>query len=399
MDASANVIDDWKRMRESLHITQKEFAEVAGISQTYLNHLENGTTPMTQGARRKIARALDILSPDAMYLLIDYVRIRFKTTDVRHVVEDIMMIKMKYMGQEPRGAYTYTSRYYHGDIVVYASSDESKGVLLELKGKGCRQFEALLGGQGRNWYAFFRRCIAEDCVFKRIDLAVNDCVRILDIPHLMRKCEDGECITVFRKFRMYRSGLFVDGHEEENAASMGHTLYAGAFGSDLYFCIYEKDYEQLAKYGIAVEDTEVKNRFEIRLKNDRAFFAAHDLISYEDADRTAFGIINRYIRFVDRLEGKKRDAWPVNRDWAIFIGKHRERLKLTAKPEPYTLQKTLNWLSHQVAPSWKMLLELDRKAGTDVLEEMLAATKLGDKHRKIIEQQLQEIRNAVDVQE
>ena len=85
--------------------------------------------------------------------------------------------------------------------------------------------------------------------------------------------------------------------------------------------------------------------------------------------------------------------------WAAFIGTHRERLKLTAKPEPYTLQKTLNWLSHQVAPSWKMLLELDRKAGTDVLEEMLAATKLGDKHRKVIEQQLQEIRNAVDVQE
>lgn len=61
---------------------------------------------------------------------------------------------------------------------------------------------------------------------------------------------------------------------------------------------------------------------------------------------------------------------------------------MTTAPEPYSLQKTLNWLSHQVAPSWKMLLELDRKCGTNVMEEMLAVTELADKHRKIIEQQL-----------
>ena len=35
-----------------------------------------------------------------------------------------------------------------------------------------------------------------------------------------------------------------------------------------------------------------------------------------------------------------------------------------------------------------MLLELDRKCGTNVMEEMLAVTELADKHRKIIEQQL-----------
>ena len=59
------------------------------------------------------------------------------------------------------------------------------------------------------------------------------------------------------------------------------------------------------------------------------------------------------------------------------------------------MKKTLNWLSHQVAPSWKMLLELDRKCGTNIMEEMLAATELADKHRKIIEQQLQEIGDVV----
>ncbi|MBC5725386.1 replication initiation factor [Agathobaculum sp. NSJ-28] len=385
----------YKQRRESLHIPQKEFAALAGLSAEHLSRVENGRVPVTKEVRRRIERAFDIIAPDALFLLIDYVRIRFKTMDVRYVVERILMIKMQYMAQEARGAYTYTSRFYHGDITVYTSPDESKGVLLELKGKGCRQMEAFLYGQGRDWYSFFRRCLDEDCVFKRIDLALNDRVRLLDIPCLMRKCDAGECITVFRKFRMYRSGLFISGHEEENAAGMGHTLYAGAFDSDLYFCIYEKDYEQLARSGTPLEDTEVKNRFEIRLKNERAYFAVYDLVSYEDAERTAFGIINRYMRIVDRDNRRAREDWPLNSMWAVFIGGRRDRLKLTAKPEPYTLQKTLNWLSHQVAPSWKMLLELDRKGGTNVMEEMIAGTELSEKHRKIIEQQLREIREVV----
>ena len=31
-----------------------------------------------------------------------------------------------------------------GDVFVYTSDDEEKGVLLELKGKGCRQMESYL---------------------------------------------------------------------------------------------------------------------------------------------------------------------------------------------------------------------------------------------------------------
>lgn len=100
---------------------------------------------------------------------------------------------------------------------------------------------------------------------------------------------------------------------------------------------------------------------------------------------------------MDRDDRKPREDWPLNHMWSVFIGEHRDRLKLTTDPEPYSLEKTLNWLSHQVAPSWKMLLELDRKCGTNIMEEMLAATELADKHRKIIEQQLQEIGEVVIV--
>lgn len=44
-----------------------------------------------------------------------------------------------------------------------------------------------------------------------------------------------------------------------------HTLY-WLIKSEVYFCIYEKDYEQYVKNDVPLEDAEVKNRFEIRLK-------------------------------------------------------------------------------------------------------------------------------------
>ena len=389
-----------KAGRQICSMTQAELAAVFGVTERTLRDWESGGIVPDQAKQKWVMDALARLdgTEPPLTLLLDYVRIRFPTMNVRHIIEDVLWLKMKYMVQEDHAFYSYTSMYVLGDIAVMTSPMEEKGVLLELKGKGCRQFEAYLKGQQRSWYEFFRECLKEKAVFKRIDLAVNDLVGLLDIPCLSEKCENEECVSVFRSFKAYRSGELVRAREPDKA-SMGATLYIGSMKSDLYFCIYEKDYEQLVKAGIPIEDAEIKNRFEIRLKNDRAYFAVYDLVSSENPEQTAFGIINRYIRFVDRDDSRPREDWPLNSMWAAFIGTHRERLKLTAKPEPYTLQKTLNWLSHQVAPSWKMLLELDRKAGTDVLEEMLAATKLGDKHRKIIEQQLQEIRNAVDVQE
>ena len=55
-----------------------------------------------------------------------------------------------------------------------------------------------------------------------------------------------------------------------------------------------------------METAEIKNRFEIRLKNERAYHAVVDMLTYYDVERTAFSIINHYIRFVDREEANLR---------------------------------------------------------------------------------------------
>jgi len=374
-----------KNKRAAYGISQNRLAVAAGITRQYLSDIETGKVLPSEELQAAILEALERFNPDApLEMLFDYVRIRFPTLNVKHVVEDILRLRLSYMLHEDYGFYSYAEHYCLGDIFVLVSPEAEKGVLVELKGRGCRQFENYLLAQKRSWYEFFMDALVEDGVIKRLDLAINDKTGILNIPHLAEKCQQEECISVFRSFKSYRSGELVRKDEKE---CMGNTLYIGSLQSEVYFCIYEKDYEQYKKNDIPIEEAEVRNRFEIRLKNERAYHALRDLLYYDNPERTAFKIINRYVRFVDRDNTKPRSKWLLNEEWAWFIGENRESMKLTTKPEPYSFQRTLNWLSHQVAPTLKVAMKLDEINHTQVVTDIIAHAKLTERHEKILKQQ------------
>ena len=376
-----------KAKRSDYGVSQTRLALMAGISREHLNRIEAGTVALTKDMKTKLLEAVEKFNPDEpLFLLFDYVRIRFPTMDIKHVIKDILKLSIDYMLHEDYGHYKYTEHYYIGDVFVFTSQDEEKGVLLELKGKGCHQFESYLLAQERSWYDFFMDALIEGGVMKRLDLAINDRTGILDIPELTLKCTNEECVSVFRSFKSYASGELVK-HKEADKAGMGHTLYIGSLKSEVYFCVYEKNYEQYAKQGIPNEEVPIKNRFEIRLKDERAYYAVRDLLTYYDAERTAFSIINRYIRFADKEPDKRKSEWKTNDRWAWFIGEGRPPLRLTTKPEPYTLERTLRWVERQVDPTLKMLEEITKKTGVDYLKEIRKHTKLTEKHEQIIAQQ------------
>ncbi|MFL2075901.1 MobT family relaxase [Marinilactibacillus psychrotolerans] len=389
-DSSGKQIRD---TRLEYGLTQHQLALKAGISRRQLSFIENEQATPTKDTTNRLLSALDDLNPYApLFLLFDYVRIRFPTTDVASVIEGILKLKMRYFIHEDYAFYSYLEHYALGDIIVMTSPEEDKGVLLELKGKGCRQFETYLHAQGRSWFDFFMDCLLKKAVIKRVDLAINDKVGILDIPFLTEKCRKEECISVFRSFKSYRSGELIKREEKEG---MGNTLYIGSLRSDIYFCLYEKDYEEYKKNGIPFDEATVKNRFEIRLKNDRALYALRDLMQNEDPEHTAFKIINRYIRFVDQVDKKPRGEWPLNQQWAWFIGENRESMKLTTQPEPYSFDRTLRWLERQVAPTWKIATKLDEINQTSHIKDMLHNATLTDKHKQILEQQAASVEDMI----
>lgn len=381
-------IEEWvldlKEKRVEYGVSQNKLATSIGITREYLNKIENGKIIAKNEIKEKLIKSLERLNPESpLTMMIDYIRIRFPTTDVKYVVNEILKLKLEYMIHEDYGFYSYSEHYVIGNIFVLVSQDIEKGVLIELKGQGCRQYENFLLAQHRSWYDFLLDALLAGGVMKRMDLAINDMIGILDIEELTDKCNNEECISVFRSFKSYRSGELVRRNEK---IGMGNTLYIGSLKSEVYFCIYEKDYEQYVKLDIPIDEVKIKNRFEIRLKNERAYHATVDLLANRDSERTAFSIINRYIRFVDREEKISRSKWETNEDWSYFIGEGREKLKLTTNPEPYDINKTLNWISRQVAPTLKVIKKIDMLNGTNIAEELIRKAELTERHQKIIQQ-------------
>ncbi len=391
--------EDWikelKERREAYGIPQSRVAQYLGMSREHYSRIESGKKQASRKVLESLERVLEILNPDReMDVILDYVRIRFRTTNAREVIEKILRIRFEYMVEEKHAFYGYRTQFVRGNIVVMTSVEEEKGTLLELKGMGCREFEAILKAQRRNWYDFFRQVREGGAVFKRIDIASNDRAGILDVRELAEKCRREECKSLFHTFRDYRSGEIAAGMEQY-ADMMGYTLYIGSLKSDVYFCVYEKDYEQYVKFGLLREETDIKNRFEIRLKNDRAEKAVDDFLEYEDAAGTAFSIIQRYVCFLDCDEEKERRSWPVNPRWAWFMdGEHRD-IRLTMKPEPFSIDRTLAWIVRQVAPTLRAVSMADEQTGEMKLRDIIEKAKLGEKHRKIVEQLTTPIERAI----
>lgn len=93
---------------------------------------------------------------------------------------------------------------------------------------------------------------------------------------------------------------------------------------------------------------------------------------------------------------KRKSDWKLNDRWAWFIGDNRQSLKLTTKPEPYTLDRTLRWVQRQVAPTLKMLKKIDKGNGTDYMETIEQQAKLTEKHEMIIKQQTTPAKDLVE---
>lgn len=66
-----------------------------------------------------------------------------------------------------------------------------------------------------------------------------------------------------------------------------------------------------------------------------------DLLEMEDVACTAYSIINHYVRFVDADPEKECRNWPLNERWVWFLNGQYRSIKLTTKPEEYTLDRTL----------------------------------------------------------
>lgn len=126
-----NFIEELRQKREEYGVTQRKLAVACGISRTYFNQIENGTVVPSAELKQTIKKQIERFNPqEPLFLLIDYFRVRFPTTDALKIIRDVLQLKADYMLYEDFGKYGYESKYVLGDINIMCSMQEHLGVLL-----------------------------------------------------------------------------------------------------------------------------------------------------------------------------------------------------------------------------------------------------------------------------
>ena len=77
---------------------------------------------MNDELREIIEKQIERFNPqEPLFLLIDYFRVRFPTTDALAIIRDVLQLKSNYMLYEDYGKYGYESKYVLGDINIMCS--------------------------------------------------------------------------------------------------------------------------------------------------------------------------------------------------------------------------------------------------------------------------------------
>lgn len=373
--------------RKELGYSVRKFSELVGISKSRIQRVEAGQSRYTEAEKRLLKEAFYEVFPERYgYVLIDYVRIRFPTMDLYRILDKVLGISPKYLAHEDRAFYGYAEQFLFGNIRLMKGQEEKQGVLLEMSGHGCREFECILEARRETWHDFFEMVDTLEGVWKRLDLAVDDVLGILSVPLLIRKMENGEYQGLCRNWKQYQSGVFIKERVEDpsEVLGMGQTLYLGSMKSDIYFCIYEKEKEQQVKLGSEYLGGAPVNRVEIRLMNDRSKRSAERFLETGNMGTVAFSILYRYIAFLDPEEGIEKRNWKYSRFWELFLRGVRESFPLSYQAEKPTLERTKKWIARQVAPSLKMILLWELDKDRDFLGDLLDRTALSRKQQAML---------------
>ncbi|ROX63920.1 XRE family transcriptional regulator [Enterococcus faecium] len=389
---------DLKRFRKELGLKQKELADKLEVERSLISKIESGKRTISKELEMKIIDRLHLDGGRAsVEAKIDFLRIRFKTLDIQTIIEKLLHMDMNWFTHEERGFYHYTETFSYGSIRLFRNpEDMNMGIMLDLSGEGCRQLEDIFEeDNNRSWTEFFRSLYDDDIFGKniivdtkitRIDIALDELIvegkPNFNLYKLKEKMEQGLVSTTFKNFDFNGGFSF----EKNKLVNKGLSLYFGSRQSPLYFNFYQKDYELARKEGLSVEEArekhEIKNRYEIRLSDEKAFlFVEYFLSSGESLDWLVKEIVNASLTVFDIEDGTKVYC----KEWYDVIDK-LEGLRLSVHAEKPSIEKTLRWLSNYLAPSLKMIKLIDLRLGTNELMERIDFAELKEKHEELIDQ-------------
>lgn len=364
--------------REERGWTQRYLAEKVGISRSLLSKVEKGTRQLSA---EKLNLILDSLQEELVpvnRVLIDYLTIHFFSNQHLKLIEAIIGMpieRFEELDYAPKG---YIGQYVWNQVITirYSIDDTVKGTVMEFSGQGCKHLAMRLKTAKSNWQEFFRKVLAYQGNFTRIDFTLDDFVGSLSIPELKRKVTLGHVWTTFQVSESH------GGTDITNNESNGETLYLGSKKSQCRFCFYQKDYEQRKRRGIPLEEAEVKNRFELRYRNEKAQSLAKIISRTHDLTKLFFELLNGAICFYDR--DPNDPGAKVDKKWAAFIGNHGA-ITISLETIPQSFEKSMNWLIHGVSPSLAFIAQVDQTFHSSLLSLIIEQGEINPRQIKLLQ--------------
>lgn len=215
---------------------------------------------------------------------------------------------------------------------------------LEIKGRGCRDFEAR-NGNYKDLFSFFKdlkhygkptRC---DGTF---DLYTDE---YFDIDKLRVYLSNGDFVSKAK-------GGFEDWNKENRKTKLGETLYIGSLTSAISLCIYNKKLEKEA-HG-EQDNHQVHIRLEMRFKNERAVWFVNKFLEYCDSNndftKLLSDVLYDYLDFKDpfdiqvNLSERNTVSW-----WKEFLGvTYKAKLNYTKEKRGATLKSNIDYLERSI---------------------------------------------------
>ncbi|MEL5938191.1 replication initiation factor domain-containing protein [Tetragenococcus halophilus] len=339
----------------------------------------NNTPPTNRGVTHTRGK-----NEPELRILVDWLQITVKDHFSPEVIcEDLLCIPFTLMKDDlDPGIKNYRALYRFDNIrLLKASGKNAKnGYQIILSGTGCRNYESILQANKETWFDLFGRIIEFEANVPRLDLAIDDFKTYFRVGKLIRLSKAGRVVTDLKK------GSDVGGFSLKDGSKMGDTLYLGSRSSLVFFRFYEKNYEQASEFQLDKKEMIPKwNRYEVELKQKKAMKVIRELLEKGSLDDVVKGIFKGYMRFVnENPEDSNKWRWKTWEPWEWFL-KDVEEIDLSIEAKEVALEDFFGWLHKSIAPSLKVVSEIDKLLGTNYLESLVNEAELKKKHYSMIE--------------
>lgn len=386
------------KFRQSTGMTQKQFADCAKVNLRTYRAYERGERSLTYERFREMKECLGYRYAETgqnLRAMIDYLRVTFKqVVDLKEFCQTYLGCPLSEFTNTATGLMAYNRVWKRGNIWVFDYADKADRdnyqVTLQLSGQGCREMELIMANLGLSWYDLLAKMAGRsDMQVTRLDIALDELFKGFDKVDDHIKLSDLINKVYLNELRPnhIKTWNHIGGGQltDDDDAGQGISIYFGSRQSNCYYNFYEKRYEIAKREGIDVQESlevfGVWNRYELRLSQAKADELVKEFLTGLDLGELAKGLLVAEFEVYDGLN--QYGAYQPDQKWQALFG-GTEPLKLTVKPEPYNIERTVRWLLKQVADSYAMVAQADKIMDTDHLTLFKNSGKINDRGAQIL---------------